>query len=96
MKSVRLFTALIFIATGLVGCAPSEEEAARMLKHYRADAAARNAKLIECRETAGFVRKEWDCLIAREALQLEPGRALRDMPPMGLLNDDEDGKRSQD
>jgi hypothetical protein len=84
---LRRIRGLVTVATSLLvgsACQPSAEEAKELLQHYREDSGARTKMLNECQENAGFIRKDPECLIAREALRQEGRGSLRDLPPIGL------------
>jgi len=81
----------IVVTVGAAACAPSPEPTHQTVEYYQANRDAREAKVAECANDPGGLGKTPDCINAKQAAAIEGIGSLRDLPPMGLLKDKEEG-----
>lgn len=86
----------ILVTIGAAACTPSPEPTHQTVDYYRANRDAREAKVAECINDPGVLGKTPDCINAKQAAAIEDIGNLRDLPPMGLLKDAEDGSDPTD
>lgn len=78
----------IVVTIGSAACAPSPEPTHQTVDYYVSNREAREARLAECANDPGALDQTPDCVNARQAARLD-AKSLRDLPPMGLLDDAE-------
>lgn len=74
-------------------CAPSPEPTHKTVEYYRANKEAREARVAECANDPGALGVTPDCINAKQAAAIEDIGNLRDLPPMGLLKDQQEPPR---
>lgn len=85
------------IGTALVAAAcssPPEPPTHQTVEFYRANKEARQTKVAECANDPGALGKTPDCINAKQAAAIEDIGNLRDLPPMGLLEHEDDKARA--
>lgn len=86
----------IVVTISTAACAPSPNPTHQTVEYYRANREAREARVAECANDPGALGKTPDCINAKQAAQIEDIGNLRDLPPMGLLKDAEEGSDQTD
>ncbi len=81
----------IVVTVTSAACAPSPEPTHQTVEYYQANREVREARVAECVNDPGGLGKTPDCINAKRAAALESVGSLRDLPPMGLLKDAEEG-----
>jgi hypothetical protein len=83
----------IVVTISSAACAPSPEPH-QTVEYYRANREARETKVAECANDPGALGKTPDCINAKQAAQVEGIGSLRDLPPMGLTKEKQQGNDS--
>lgn len=86
----------IVVTIGIAACAPSPEPPHQTVEYYQANREAREARVAECANDPGGLGKTPDCINAKKAAAIEDIGSLRDLPPMGLLKEAEEGSDRTD
>jgi len=86
----------IVVTIASAACAPSPDPTQQTVEYYRANRGAREARVAECANDPGALGKTPDCINAKQAAAIEDIGNLRDLPPMGLLKDEEHGSSRAD
>lgn len=86
----------IVVTISAAACAPSPSPTHQTVEYYRANREAREARVAECANDPGALGRTPDCINAKQAAQIEDIGNLRDLPPMGLLKDAEEGSDQAD
>lgn len=92
----RLYLGIV-VTISAAACAPSPDPTHQTVEYYQANPEAREAKVAECANDPGALGKTPDCVNARQAAAIEGIGSLRDLPPMGLLErEEQDKERKKD
>lgn len=78
----RFFVALALFVSA---CSPAPDQARYTVDEYRANADMRQAQVARCRSDPGSLAKTPDCINALKAAAFEDRVRLRDLPPIGLV-----------
>lgn len=82
----------IVVTIGSAGCAPSPNPTHQTVDYYRANPDARKEMLAKCENDPGALGRTPDCINALQAKRIdEPMKSLRDLPPLGLVPNEEKG-----
>lgn len=88
VRGVRLCLGIV-VTIGSAACTPSPDPTHQTVDYYRANKDARQAMVARCENDPGALGQTPDCINARQAAKLEDRpKSLRDLPPMGLSNQD--------
>jgi hypothetical protein len=77
----------------VAACSSPPEPTHKTVEFYRANKDARQAKVAECANDPGALGKTPGCINAKQAAAIEDIGNLRDLPPMGLLEHEDDKAR---
>jgi hypothetical protein len=82
----------IVVTVGTAACAPSPNPTHQTVDYYRADPDARKEMLAKCENDPGALGRTPDCINALQAKRMdEPMKSLRDLPPLGLVPNENGG-----
>lgn len=94
-EGARILSAII-VAVGSSACAPPSQTTHQTVDYYRANREVREAKVAECANDPGSLGNTPDCINALQAAQLESIGSLQDLPPMGLVSEEEQAGSSDE
>ncbi|HMN43829.1 MAG TPA: EexN family lipoprotein [Povalibacter sp.] len=93
MMSLHMSRLLVSVLAVLMLVACSRKPSEYTVGYYKAHKEERTEKLRECADDPGALRDDPLCINAKQADRDEAIGSLRDLPPVGLLDDLKDEKK---